>query len=392
MIFLNSLICSRGKKEWLLLVLLFVVFSITPQLGMSNEQAATEAEIRAIERDIQHSRKLLESLNAERSSAQNQIQKNEKAIHQLNKDISKLEARLREGQGEIKKLQRRQEQLMEKSEKQKVQVAQSLRSLHRSLGDSRIKLLLNQEDLESVSRHMVYLNYFQQAQLRSIRGYEKTIAELESVKNSRHKLMAQLGEEKVLIDQKKQKLVKQQSERKKWLSSLLSRYRKGGRELKQLEQEREKLDEVLASIISHKLSDSQSFRDRKGKLLWPVNGKVLFAFNDRNPETHMRWQGVFIATESGTTVNAVHDGRVIFADWLSSYGLLVIVDHGDNFLTLYAHNDSILKQEGDTVLAGEPLALSGQSGGQQTEGVYFEVRYNGKPQSPSLWLDGFSGG
>lgn len=103
---------------------------------------------------------------------------------------------------------------MEKSEKQKVQVAQSLRSLHRSLGDSRIKLLLNQEDLESVSRHMVYLNYFQQAQLRSIRGYEKTIAELESVKNSRHKLMAQLGEEKVLIDQKKQKLVKQQSERK----------------------------------------------------------------------------------------------------------------------------------------------------------------------------------
>lgn len=359
---------------------------------MSNEQAATEAEIRAIERDIQHSRKLLESLNAERSSAQNQIQKNEKAIHQLNKDISKLEARLREGQGEIKKLQRRQEQLMEKSEKQKVQVAQSLRSLHRSLGDSRIKLLLNQEDLESVSRHMVYLNYFQQAQLRSIRGYEKTIAELESVKNSRHKLMAQLGEEKVLIDQKKQKLVKQQSERKKWLSSLLSRYRKGGRELKQLEQEREKLDEVLASIISHKLSDSQSFRDRKGKLLWPVNGKVLFAFNDRNPETHMRWQGVFIATESGTTVNAVHDGRVIFADWLSSYGLLVIVDHGDNFLTLYAHNDSILKQEGDTVLAGEPLALSGQSGGQQTEGVYFEVRYNGKPQSPSLWLDGFSGG
>lgn len=83
-------------------MLLFVVFSITPQLGMSNEQAATEAEIRAIERDIQHSRKLLESLNAERSSAQNQIQKNEKAIHQLNKDISKLEARLSEGQGEIK--------------------------------------------------------------------------------------------------------------------------------------------------------------------------------------------------------------------------------------------------------------------------------------------------
>ncbi|WP_419533584.1 murein hydrolase activator EnvC family protein [Endozoicomonas sp.] len=386
MTFFNSLIHSRDKKKRVLSALVFAVFSMTPQWGMSNEQATTEAEIKAIDSDIQHAKKLLESLNAERSSAQDQVQKNDKAIHQLNSDISNLETRLKEGQGEIKKLQSRQEQLTAKSEQQKTQVAQSLQSLHKSLGDSRIKLLLNQEDPESVSRQLVYLDYFQQAQLQSIREYEKTVAELESVKNSRHELIAQLSEEKVLIDQKKQKLVKQQAERKKLLSDLANRYRKGGRELQQLEQEREKLDKVLASIISRKLSNSQSFKNRKGKLLWPVNGKVLFSFNDQNPETRMRWQGMFIATKSGTTVNAVHDGRVIFADWLSSYGLLAIVDHGDNFLTLYAHNDSILKQEGDTVLAGEPLALSGQSGGQQAEGVYFEVRQNGKPQNPSLWL------
>ena len=384
MILSNSLLPGRYKKMFT--ALLFAACSIIPQLGISNEQVATEAEIKAIESDIQHAKELLESLNAARTSAQKQVQKNDKAIQQLNTDIITLEARLKEGQGEIKKLQSRQQRLTAKSEQQKVQVARSLQSLYKSLGDSRIKLLLNQEDPDSVSRQLVYLDYFQKAQLQSIREYEKTLAELKSVEHDQQTLLTRLNQEKAVIDQKKQSLVKQQSERKQRLSELASRYQKGGKALKQLEQERERLDKVLASIISRQLGNSESFNSRKGKLLWPVQGRVLFKFNDQNPETRMRWQGMFIAATSGTTVNAVHDGRVIFADWLSSYGLLVIVDHGDNFLTLYAHNDTLLRQEGDTVLAGEPLALSGQSGGQQTEGVYFEVRLKGKPQNPSLWL------
>ncbi|MGO0308980.1 murein hydrolase activator EnvC family protein [Endozoicomonas acroporae] len=384
MMLFNSLLPGRYKKMFT--ALLFAACSIIPQLGISNEQVATEAEIKAIESDIQHTKELLESLNAARTSAQKQVQKNDKAIQQLNTDIITLEARLKEGQGEIKKLQSRQQRLTAKSEQQKVQVARSLQSLYKSLGDSRIKLLLNQEDPDTVSRQLVYLDYFQKAQLQSIREYEKTLAELKSVEHDQQTLLTRLNQEKAVIDQKKQSLVKQQSERKQRLSELASRYQKGGKALKQLEQEREKLDKVLASIISRQLGNSESFNSRKGKLLWPVKGRVLFKFNDQNPETRMRWQGMFIAATSGTTVNAVHDGRVIFADWLSSYGLLVIVDHGDNFLTLYAHNDTLLRQEGDTVLAGEPLALSGQSGGQQTEGVYFEVRLKGKPQDPSLWL------
>ncbi|USE37028.1 murein hydrolase activator EnvC [Endozoicomonas sp. SCSIO W0465] len=386
MMFFNLLRPERGKYKRIFTALLFAACSIIPQLGVGNEQAATETEIKAIESDIQHAKELLESLNAAQTSAREQVQKNERAIQQLNSDISTLETRLKEGQGEIKKLQSRQQVLTAKSEQQKVQVVQSLQSLYKSLGDNRIKLLLNQEDPETVSRQLVYLDYFQKAQLQSIQEYEKTLVELQSVEKTRQTLITRLNQEKTVIDQKKQSLVKQQSERKKRLSELASRYRKGGKELKQLEQEREKLDQMLASIISRQLSNSDSFNSRKGKLLWPVKGRVLFQFNDQNPETRMRWQGMFIATAAGTTVNAVHDGRVLFADWLSSYGLLVIVDHGDDFLTLYAHNNFILRQEGDTVLAGEPLALSGYSGGQQNEGVYFEVRLNGKPQNPSLWL------
>ncbi len=377
---------SAKKISAVLLLCLLMIFPLLAISDETNEKAVTEAELQAIESDIQQAKKLLESLNAERSSAENQIRKNDRAVNELNKDVNSLQNRLREGQSEIKKLQSRQQALMAKSEQQKQQVTQSLQSLYKSLGDSRLKLLLNQEDPEQVSRQLVYLDYFQKAQLQSIQKYEKIITELQSNEARQQTLVAQLNKEKTQLDQKKTTLVNQQTQRKKLLGELAGRYQKGGSELKRLEKQRAQLDEILATIISRQTGSGASFTARKGKLIWPVDGKVLYRFNDQNPNTRMRWQGTFIAAKTGTEVNAVHDGRVIFSDWLSSYGLLVILDHGDNFLTLYAHNDSILRQEGDTVLAGEPIAISGQSGGQPDEGVYFEVRQNGKPQNPRNWL------
>ncbi|MGB0361171.1 MAG: murein hydrolase activator EnvC family protein, partial [Endozoicomonas sp.] len=374
---------SAEKISTALFLSLLISF---PQLSLSNEKTATEAELKVIENDIQKAKKLLESLNAERGSAEKQIRKNDKMVNKLNRDINSLKNRLREGQSEVKKLQSRQQVLMAKSEQQKQQVTQSLQSLYKSLGNSRIKLLLNQEDPEQVSRHMVYLDYFQKAQLRSIQEYEYTITELKSNEVRQQTLVVQLNKEKEQLDKKKTTLVIQQAERKKLLGKLSGRYKEEGSELKRLEKQRTQLDEVLAMIISRQATSGESFTSRKGKMLWPVDGRVLYRFNDQNPSTRMRWQGTFIAAETGSQVNAVHDGRVIFSDWLSSYGLLVILDHGDNFLTLYAHNDAILRQEGETVLAGEPIAMSGQSGGQTNEGVYFEVRQNGKPQNPNKWL------
>ena len=356
------------------------------QPGISNEQQTTKAEIQALEGDIAHLRKLLDSINAQQTSTRSSIQKNEQSIQRLNNEIRALEIRLREGQGEVKKLASRQQQLAAKSEAQKAQAARSLRSLYQGLGENRLKLLLNQENPESVSRQLIYLDYFQQAQLQAIRDYEQNVTELKTLASQQQQLLVRLDREKDTIAQKRQTLVKQQTRQKQLLAELGQRYRKGGRELSQLEQERERLDKVLATIISRQQASVGPFRSRQGKLVWPVSGKVLFNFNDQNRETRLRWQGIFIAVEAGTKVNAVHDGRVIFADWLSGYGLLAIVDHGDQFLTLYAHNSAILKQEGDTVLAGEPLAISGDSGTQQTGGVYFEVRHKGKPQNPAVWL------
>ena len=383
MTFANMLPFGSNKRILLVLLISTCVWS---QPAISDERETTQVQIQALEGDIEHLRKLLDSLSTQQASARNRIQKNNQGIQQLGNEIKTLETRLLEGQGEVKKLASRQQQLAAKSEAQKAQAARSLRSLYQGLGESRIKLLLNQERPDAVSRQLVYLDYFQQAQLQAIRNYQQTVDELQALESQQRQLIARLGREKDAVDQKKQTLVKQQARQKQLLTELGQRQRKGGLELTQLERERKRLDKVLASIISRQQVSAQPFKSRQGKLVWPVSGKVLFNFNDQNPETRLRWQGMFIGVKAGTTVNAAHDGRVIFANWLNGFGLLAIVDHGDQFLTLYAHNSAILKQEGETVLAGEPLALSGESGAQQTDGVYFEVRHQGIPQNPAVWL------
>lgn len=351
-----------------------------------SEQAMTEAEIKALEQDIQKTKKLLETLNKERTSTQSRIEKADREISHIQKNISELETRRREGQNEIKKIQGRQNILAAKTEQQKEQIASSLRSMYMNSSDSRLKLLLNQEDPEALSRQLTYLEYVQEAQLRAIREYEAGVFELKQLEQQQNALVLNLSREKNTLDNDRERMVKQQAERQKLLKQISSRRQRSDRELSQMEQQHEQLTELLAQIQSRQIVSSQPFNELKGALQWPVPGKVLFSYNQKRPDTRLSWPGIFIESNPGVPVRAVHDGRVIFSDWMRGYGLLTIVDHGNDYLTLYAHTEWTLKNEGEVVLAGEPLALSGQSGGQLSPGLYFEIRRNGNPENPASWL------
>ena len=122
----------------------------------------------------------------------------------------------------------------------------------------------------------------------------------------------------------------------------------------------------------------------KGKLKWPSKGRISRSYGSRK-EGYLTWKGVLLSLPSGRTVKSIHHGKVLFADWLKGYGLVTIVDHGQGYMSLYGHNQALMKSVGDMVEAGEPIALSGQSGGQAQSGVYFEIRYQGKPVNPKTW-------
>jgi len=131
------------------------------------------------------------------------------------------------------------------------------------------------------------------------------------------------------------------------------------------------------------------FASARGKLPWPVNGRLLARFGEtRGDDARTKWDGVMISASSGSQVHAVHGGRVVFADWLRGAGLLVILDHGNGYLSLYGHNQSLLKKPGDVVKAGEAISTVGTSGGQDTPALYFAIRQQGRPTDPSQWCRG----
>jgi septal ring factor EnvC (AmiA/AmiB activator) len=144
------------------------------------------------------------------------------------------------------------------------------------------------------------------------------------------------------------------------------------------------LRDIFADIPQN-LAGAEPFAALRGKLRWPLRGRVAEKFSAGTGGGQVS-QGVLIAAKSGSEVHAVSHGRVVFADWLRGYGLLLIVDHGDGYMSLYGYNETLLKDVGDWVDAGTVVATSGDSGGRPTPGLYFELRYKGKAVDPSYWL------
>ena len=163
------------------------------------------------------------------------------------------------------------------------------------------------------------------------------------------------------------------------------------KKLGSLQRERSELEEILSAVEEAVAemtlpSNYQPFLSRKGKLSWPLKGRVAHSYgSQRNGE--LRWEGWLISASAGTAVNAVHNGRIVFSNYLRGFGLLAIVDHGDGYMTLYAHNQELLKDTGDWVQSNELVARAGDTGGLSKPALYFEIRSQGKPADPKVWLE-----
>jgi len=191
--------------------------------------------------------------------------------------------------------------------------------------------------------------------------------------------------------EKTRKRQKQRQQRKKLLAELSDKIKNQENTLSSLENSRSRIENLLKSLgelladIPTSPSEKEPFVSRKGKLPWPVQGPFIGKFGQPKNYGDLKWNGVLIKAELGTPVRVVSHGRVAFSDWLQGFGFITIIDHGDGYMSLYGHNESLFKQTGDWVQAGEVIATAGDSGGQPRSGVYFEIRSRGKPVNPSRW-------
>ncbi|MCL4153244.1 UNVERIFIED_CONTAM: hypothetical protein GTU68_049571 [Idotea baltica] len=238
------------------------------------------------------------------------------------------------------------------------------------------------------------LNYYQyllEARADSIQSYFETLETLEQTSIGITQQQAELEELSEELSVQETDLASARKVRLNLLDQLDSRILSAQEEIEEKERDRERLEQLIYEVEERIASlappDSyKPFAELRGQYIWPVSGDFAHRYNTTKNGS-LRWQGVVIKSAAGKPVTTIHHGRVVFADYLRGYGLLVIVDHGNDYLSLYGHNQSLFVEPGDWVSPGDQIALVGSSGGISENGLYFEIRHQGKPQNPTNWIN-----
>src|SRR5690606_27841261 len=244
-----------------------------------------------------------------------------------------------------------------------------------------LKLLLNQEQPDHLTRTLRYYQYFVAARSAKIADFKATLAELAAVENAIATRQDALATDRGQLDIEKAELAARSEERRQVLAALDRELGSEQARLAEMDSQRRELEAILArlqeAIQDLAAPSSDPFPKLRGKLPWPAAGKVVKGYGAMRAQ-NLPWKGWLIAADEGAAVTAVHNGRVVFSDYLRGHGLVLIVDHGNNYLSLYAHNQVLLKELGEWVRAGEKIAQVGKSGGLEDSALYFEIRHNGQ--------------
>lgn len=340
--------------------------------------------IAKIQQHLSGNKKQRSEVVTELRTLESEISKNAKKLKALESDLHKIRAQKNTLEDELQKLDK---QVLT----QRTVLSEQMRSAY-SLGHQQnLKMLLNQQDPADVGRAQEYFNYFNRARTEQITLF---MASIEQKKQTEAKLKQTLDTHKQLLSAQKEKTRKRQNQRlqrKKLLAELGDKIKNQESTLTSLESSRNRIETLLKSLgelladIPTSPTEDKPFKSLKGKLPWPVKGPFLGKFGQPKNYGNLKWNGVLIKSNYGTPIRVISHGRVAFSDWLQGFGFITIIDHGDGYMSLYGNSETLLKQAGDWVSAGDVIATAGDSGGQPQSGVYFEIRARGKPINPSKW-------
>jgi len=328
-----------------------------------------------------------------RDSQRARLEQTEKRIGKLVSQRRDLERKVAAAKQHLQQVKAHQQQLAEHRHTQLDWLARTVRTVYESGQQPRIRLLLNQQEPDKVARLLAYQHYFQQARTQRLAVLDDQLADLREVARQVSAARADLQDRQAKLSAQETQLKAAATERQQVLASLEHSITTRGSHIDHLRDNEKRLEKLLAEVQRRTEAaggampadmSTTPFGKLRGKLPWPVNGKMLESFHSQR-EGALRWDGVVLAASVGTPVRAIHAGRVVFANWMRGYGLLIIVDHGNGYLSLYGYNQSLLRDVGEWVATGDELALAGRSGGNAHSGLYFEIRHHGKVIDPAHW-------
>lgn len=372
--------------------LIFLLSAFLTSTGFAAEEIElTQQELDSVNSAISDIQSWLVDASSRQTAAETQLREAELEVTRVSHSIAQIESVVATKQSELVALQEQQTQVNNRLETDRDLLRQAIRIAYLTNDQSFLKTLLNQEDIGESSRMLHYSRVFSDTQLARINSYRNALVELEQVNQSLTVTLNELNEQQLALQNEAAALSDAKEDRKTALAALNDDIAARNTELEDLESNQVELEALLAEIrramegiIS--FADVPPFADARGSLPPPLAGPITTGFGSRYGDGNLVRQGITIAATEGTPVQAVHAGRIVFSDWFRGSGLLVILDHGNGYMSLYGANQALTQQAGEWVDAGETIATSGDGGSSGTAGLYFEIRYRGEAQNPQNWL------
>jgi septal ring factor EnvC (AmiA/AmiB activator) len=371
------------------IIFFLLIFSSTSTANKSNHEEKLKLKnIQIRMNDV--STKIKEAKNKV-NTLQIELHKNELMTFEISSQLENIKNDISKKNSTLKKLkiEKGNHQKILSTEK-KILISQ-IKTIYKIGQYDYIKLLLNQQNISQVGRVIAYYDYDNHARSKRIKKLKDTLKNINKIQSIIFEQTSKLELQKNNYKSKLNNFNDYRENRLNFIYDIKKHIEKQGVELlllKENERELAKLLNELKVRQSKKINTVDkkfTFDSKKGKLIWPIKGKLLKKFGEPKKTTKLKWQGVLIGAKAGSDVNAVSEGKIVFADWFRNFGLLVIIEHENGYLSLYGHNQKLFKSTGNFVKTGEKIAAVGDSGGQNNAALYFEIRKGKKTLNPSHW-------
>jgi septal ring factor EnvC (AmiA/AmiB activator) len=384
---------------------LLIAWLVLPNAALGATAGQTQEELRELRARISAMQKKLAAAEESRSEASDALRESEQAISEANRELRQLAVQSRESGAKMSALRKSADAAGATLHGQQELLGRMLRQQYLQGEPDALRLVLGREDPGALARQLHYLSHVARARAQLVEGLRANLRELE-------RLRAEIADEAAAISRitreqtaQRARLEQEKRARAGVLSRLSRDIQKQQREMRAMQANENRLTRLIDQLtrlvrkpaasgkprprneaLPSGTGDGSPFAALRGRLALPVRGELGSRFGSPRADGGVTWKGVFIAARPGEDVRAVAGGRVVYADWLRGFGNLLIVDHGDSYMTLYANAEALLKQVGDTIRGGEPVATVGNTGGNAESGLYFEMRHEGRPFDPLQWV------
>ncbi|UCG73748.1 MAG: peptidoglycan DD-metalloendopeptidase family protein [Chromatiales bacterium] len=371
-------------------ILLALCLLGTSRVVAEQDAATAELELDRVREQIQALEQVVQRSVADRSETQRALRDAEVAAAKANRRLQAVSQEREQAVQRLARLQAEESRGRLRLAGEQAVLAEQLRMAYMSGREEWLRLVLSQQDPVDAGRQFVYYGYLTRQRSSLIESVRQTLAELAAtvaaVAAERERLEKLQAEQRERVAQLDASRAERATALKKLEQELQGRQGELGQLRKQAADLEALVKELREALAELSLGGAEPFAERRGQLAWPADGRARHRFGQPRADGGLRWEGTLLAARAGSDVRAVHYGRVVFADWLNGMGLLIVVDHGDGYMTLYGHNQDLVRDVGEWVAPGEVLGHVGDTGGQAEAGLYFEIRKDGKPVDPKRWI------